>query len=112
MPAPQPAVADGVPSEFRANPVDDREQAGAGFRQAHLRSRAEQSVEQCRLEWQQRHAWARRLAAQVRQQPLRVIAAGNLIDAKETTLAKIDERGTEMADDNPADQDNAELSWP
>lgn len=111
-PAPQPAVPDGVPAEFRADPVDDREQAGAGFRQAHLHLRTEQSVEHYRLEWQQRHSRTRCLAALIRQQPLRVIAAGNLIDAEKATLAKVDERSAEMADDNPADQDDAELSWP
>jgi hypothetical protein len=52
------------------------------------------------------------MAAVIRQQPLCVIAAGNLIDAEKATLAKVDERSAEMADDNPADQDDAELSWP
>ena len=32
-----------------------------------------------------------------------VEAAGNLIDAEKATLAKVDERSAEMADDNPAD---------
>ncbi|HEX5296594.1 MAG TPA: hypothetical protein VFW50_06380 [Streptosporangiaceae bacterium] len=52
------------------------------------------------------------MAAQIRQHPLCVSTVRSLVDAEETTLAKIDERGADMADDNAADQDNAELSWP
>jgi len=112
VPAPQPAMPDGVPPEFRTDLVDDGEQARAGLRQAHLRLRAEQPVEQYRLEWQQWHARAGRVAAPVRQHPLRVSAVRSLFDAKKTMLAKVGERGADMADDNAADQDNTELSWP
>lgn len=111
-PAAQPAVPDGIPAEFLADPVKDQEQAGIGARHARLCLQAEQSIEQCRLEWQQRSARTGCLAAQVRQQPLRFIIARNLFDAKKSTLAKVGERSAEMAGDYPANQDDPELSRP
>lgn len=87
-PAPQPAAPDGVPPEFRADPVQCRDQVVAACGQPHLSLRAEQPAEQYHLEWQQRLNRARFLVAQVRQQPLRAIA-GNLFNAKKTPLGKI-----------------------
>jgi hypothetical protein len=111
-PAPEPAVPDGVPAEFRPDPVERRDQFAAYPRQVHLSLRTEQSTEQYHLEWQQRLVRVKLLVAQVRQQPLRAIAAWNLFNTKKAAPGKINECRADMTDDNPANQDDPELSWP
>jgi hypothetical protein len=104
-------VPDRIPAELGPEPVEGREQHIADLRHAQLALAAEEPIQQRHLK-AQRRAVTGHLAPQISQHPVRASVAANLLHTNQPPLGKIDERSASVADDDPAEQDNPQLSWP